>query len=349
AVPGVQDVSVNLATETATVRGSAELRLMDLTGAVSKAGYAVPVHEVDLAVGGMTCATCSGRVERALRQLPGVLSADVNLATETAVVQLSTADLAQARAELVAAVEKAGYEAGLRSDGAPGHVPAARWHTVSWWPVAVAALLSLPLVLPMVPMLWGGHWTLNGWLQLALATPVQFWLGARFYVGAFKAVRAGTGNMDLLVALGTSAGYGLSCYELLSKGADGHPHLYFEASAVVITLVLLGKWLDTRAKRQTTEAIRALHALRPEVARVRRDGVMKEGPMALVRVHDEVVVRPGERVAVDGVVIEGQSEADESLITGESLPVHKQPGDAVTGGSINGAGVLVVRTTAIGA
>ncbi|HEY2927314.1 copper-translocating P-type ATPase, partial [Piscinibacter sp.] len=192
-------------------------------------------------------------------------------------------------------------------------------------------------------------WGLNGWLQLALATPVQFWLGARFYRAGWKALKAGTGNMDLLVALGTSAGYGLSAYLLLAQAAQHAPHLYFEASAVVITLVLLGKWLETRAKRQTTEAIRALNALRPETARVRREGQDVDVAVAQVRLDDRVVVRPGERVAVDGVVLEGASHVDESLITGESLPVAKHEGDPVTGGAVNGEGLLLVRTTAVGA
>ncbi|MDG0854764.1 copper-translocating P-type ATPase [Pelomonas puraquae] len=208
--------------------------------------------------------------------------------------------------------------------------------------------LSAPLVLPMFATLFGAHWMLPGWLQLALATPVQFWLGARFYRAGWKALRAGAGNMDLLVALGTSAGYGLSVYQLLAHG-DQAMHLYFEASAVVITLVLLGKWLETRAKRQTTEAIRALNALRPERARVRRNGADLDVAIAEVRVDDQVVVRPGERIPVDGEVVEGASEIDESLITGESLPVAKHVGDRVTGGSVNAEGLLLIRTTAVGA
>ena len=190
---------------------------------------------------------------------------------------------------------------------------------------------------------------LPAWLQWALATPVQFGFGARFYRAGWKALRAGSGNMDLLVALGTSAGYGLSLYEWLKAGAAPMPHLYFEASAVVITLVMLGKWLEARAKRQTTQALRALQALRPETARLRRDGIEVEVPLDQVRVGDEVLVRPGERVPVDGLVIDGASEVDESLITGESLPVPRHAGDRVTGGAVNGEGLLVLRTVAVGA
>jgi Cu+-exporting ATPase len=190
---------------------------------------------------------------------------------------------------------------------------------------------------------------LPGWLQWLLATPVQFWLGARFYRAGWRAVKAGTGNMDLLVALGTSAAYGLSVYQLIVHGSHGMLHLYFEASAVVITLVLLGKWLESRAKKQTASAIRALQALRPEFARVRRDGADIDLPIDQVRVNDLVVTRPGERIAVDGEIVEGESHVDESLITGESLPVAKRAGDKVTGGAVNVEGVLLVRTAAVGA
>jgi Cu+-exporting ATPase len=198
-------------------------------------------------------------------------------------------------------------------------------------------------------MAFGWHWSLPGWVQWLLATPVQFWIGARFYSGAWKALQGRTGNMDMLVAVGTSAAYGLSVYHLFSgHGAHGAGQLYFEASAVVIALVLLGKWLEARAKRQTTDAIRALQSLRPNVARVRRHGVEAEVPISAVRLDDVVVVLPGERVSVDGVVLEGNSHADESLLTGESLPVTKGPGDRVTGGAVNAEGRLIVRTTAIG-
>jgi Cu+-exporting ATPase len=296
---------------------------------------------------GMSCASCVGRVERALKAVPGVQAVSVNLATETADVHGTTGLTLDS---LAAAVDKAGYHARAPIDetAAPEQGETQR-QTASWWPVAVAAVLSAPLVLPMLGLLMGRHWMINGWLQLALATPVQFWLGARFHVAAWKALRAGAGNMDLLVTLGTFAAYGLSLYQLLAHGADSMPHLYFEASAVVITLVLLGKWLEARAKHQTTEAIRALNALRPDTAHVRRGGQVQDIPASQVRVGDEVVVRPGERIPVDGQVIEGASEADESLITGESLPVAKHEGSTVTGGAMNGEGLLVLRTSQVGA
>ncbi|HTH43881.1 MAG TPA: copper-translocating P-type ATPase, partial [Oxalicibacterium sp.] len=218
-----------------------------------------------------------------------------------------------------------------------------------WLPFTLSALLSLPLVAPMLLHAFGVRLMLPPWLQWALATPVQFWFGARFYRAGWKALKAHTGNMDLLVATGTSAAYGLSVYLILVHGADAMSNLYFEASAVVITLILLGKFLEARAKKQTASAIRALQALRPNTARVRRDGVDSDVAIDAVRRGDTVVVRPGERIAVDGTVLEGNSHVDESLLTGESLPVAKRPGDKVTGAAINADGLLLVRTDAIGA
>ena len=345
AVPGVSEATINLATEEASVRADSTVDLARLRSAVEAAGYAVPTRRVSLQIEGMTCASCAGRVEKALRAVPGVSSAEVNLATERAEIGVTAR---VETAELIEAVARAGYEAvesGQPSVAAAGIMK----RRASWWPIATAAALSLPLLLPMVGEPFGRHWMLDGWLQWALATPVQFWLGARFYRAGWKALKAGAGNMDLLVALGTSAGYGLSVWQLLASPSGAMPHLYFEASAVVITLVLLGKWLETRAKQQTTEAIRALNALRPETARVRRDGVDIDLPAGQVRVGDLVVVRPGERVPVDGEIVEGASQVDESLITGESLPVAKSIGDKTTGGSVNGEGLLVIRTSAIGA
>ena len=345
-MPGVVEASVNLATEAASVRSAPGIGLAELRAAVEKAGYTVGESSVTLAIDGMTCASCVSRVEKALLRVPGVLRAEVNLATESASVTLATRHIDEAA--LVAAVERAGYVARPRHADSGADAGTASRRASEWWPVALAAALSAPLVLPMIGLLFGQHWMLPGWIQLALATPVQFWLGARFYRAGWKALKAGSGNMDLLVALGTSAGYGLSLVQLLRYGNQSM-QLYFEASAVVITLVLLGKWMETRAKRQTTEVIRALNALRPETARVRRDGVDTDVPVAQVHVGDVVVVRPGERLPVDGQVVDGSSDVDESLITGESLPVAKHEGDPVTGGAVNGEGLLVLKTTAVGA
>jgi len=295
---------------------------------------------LDIDISGMTCASCVARVEKALKAVPGVRDASVNLATERAAVQGDGLDLAA----IVAAVEQAGYAARPTGSGKTEAPAAAGLPT--WWPVAVAALLSAPLIAPMLLSPFGIDWMLPGWLQLLLATPVQFWLGARFYRAGWKAVRAGAGNMDLLVAIGTSAAYFLSLYQLLNGGGG---HLYFESSAVVITLVLLGKWLEGRARHQTVAAIRALEALRPSEAIVRRDGRDVPIPFADLRAGDLLVVRPGERVPADGRVTEGASHLDESLLTGESLPVAKGAGDRVTGGAVNGEGLLLVEATAVGA
>ncbi|MDB5795060.1 MAG: copper-transporting ATPase [Noviherbaspirillum sp.] len=295
-------------------------------------------------IDGMTCASCVGRVEKALKKVPGVNDATVNLATGKALVKVTSGVTPDV---LAAAVTKAGYDAALVQEAQPATVKASAWP--AWWPVAVSALLSLPLVAPMLGMPFGLDRALPGWLQLLLATPVQFWLGARFYKAGWKALRAGTGNMDLLVALGTSAAYGLSIYLLWAhREHDMTPHLYLESSAVIITLVLLGKWLEERAKYQTVAAIRALESLRAATALVRRAGIEKEVPVAEVRIGDIVVVRPGDRVPVDGVIIEGNSHLDESLLTGESLPVTKSVGDAATGGAVNADGVLIVEATAVG-
>ncbi len=338
AVPGVIQADVNLATEVASVEGSASFTA--LQAAVEKAGYQLKQQKLRLRISDMTCASCVSRVERALKKVNGVLSAEVNLATETASITVLSnvaPDL------LIAAVGKAGYPASLEA-AAPAKPS---WQS-SGWPVLIAALLSAPLALPMLAMLAGKHWMLNGYWQLALTLPVQFWLGARFYKAGWAALRAASGNMDLLVALGTSAAFGLSVYQLMMQGPQAMA-LYFESSAVVITLVLLGKWLEARAKRQTTAAIRALQALQPDHALVLRDGQQLLLPIAALQLGDLVLVRPGERIPVDGQVLEGSSEADESLITGESLPVAKTPGDQVTGGAVNGEGLLKLRCTAIGA
>ncbi|HZS82812.1 MAG TPA: heavy metal translocating P-type ATPase [Stellaceae bacterium] len=340
-LPGVH-ASVNLAAEQAEVQyDPARAGPADLAEAVERAGYAVPHERRVLAISGMTCATCAGRVETALRRVAGVTRAEVNLASERAAVE-GLAGLLRP-ADLIAAVRRAGYEAELLTGDAERdrHVAADEEKRLrrESGRVAAAVALSAPLLLPMLGV------PLPGWLQLALATPVQFVLGARFYRAAWKALRAGTGNMDLLVALGTSAAYFLSLY-LLAAGMGRH--LYFEAAAIVIALVLLGKWLEGRAKRSTTAALRALTALRPERARIEREGGEIEVPVDAIAIGDVVVVRPGERLPVDGLVLSGQSEADESLITGESLPVVKSAGARVTAGSINGSGLLRVETRAVG-
>ena len=349
-VPGVHDVAVNLATEQAMLHADGAAALSAAAQAVANAGYGVPRDEIELQIADMTCASCVGRVERALRAVPGVQDAQVNLATERATVTVlrGTAD-APALAD---AVTRAGYAAKTVADPMAAATGTDAQPVDFWagpWPVAISATLSLPLAAPMVLEWFGIHAMLPGLLQWLLATPVQFVFGWRFYKAGYKAVRARAGNMDLLVALGTSAAYALSVWQMFDAGPGAMPHLYFESAAVVITLVRLGKWLEVRAKRQTADAIRALAALRPDTARVLRDGAEHHVPLAEVRVGDQIVVRPGERIPVDAEVLTGNSHADESMLTGESLPVPKQPGDRLTGGAINFEGLLVARTVAVGA
>ena len=280
-----------------------------------------PPSTYDIGIGGMTCASCVARVEKALKKTPGVLSATVNLATESARIEVVSGDVTDAR--LRRAVRDAGYEPRTPEAQADAGRESP-W--AGFMPVGVGLLLTAPLVLPMLAGLWGQHWMLPAWVQFALATPVQFVLGAHFYKAGWHALKALTGNMDLLVSLGTTAGWALSVWLWLTAH-DGHaPHLYFEGSAVVITLVMLGKWLETRAKRQTTEAIRALHALRPEKAHWLGEDGEVDVPVDEILVGDRMVVRPGERFPLDGELVEGQTQVDESMLTGESLPVDTGPG-----------------------
>ena len=302
-----------------------------------------PTLTHDIGIGGMTCASCVARVEKALKKLPGVLNATVNLATESAHIDVATADVTDAR--LRRAVRDAGYEPRTPEAQADAGRDSA-WS--GFMPVGVGLLLTTPLVLPMLSVLWVQHWMLPAWAQFVLATPVQFILGARFYKAGWHALKARTGNMDLLVALGTTAGWGLSVWLWLTALAGQTPDLYFEGSSVVITLVLLGKWLETRAKRQTTEAIRALHALRPDKAHWLGEDGETDVPVDEILPGDHIVVRPGERFPLDGELLEGLTQVDESMLTGEPLPVSKGTGDALTGGSINGEGRVTMRVTAVG-
>ncbi|ABM48429.1 copper-translocating P-type ATPase [Burkholderia mallei] len=386
-VPGVVRATVNLATEKAAVDADADAHVdtARLIDAVKRAGYrASPVSDtasalapspeiaaartaIELDIAGMTCASCVGRVEKALAQVPGVARATVNLATEKATVD-ADADAHVDTARLIDAVKRAGYRASPAIAAcAPASRATATADAAAARPaspsaddrklaearreralVIASAVLTTPLALPMFAAPFGVDAALPAWLQLALASIVQFGFGARFYRAAWHALKARAGNMDLLVALGTSAAYGLSIWLMLRD--PGHAaHLYFEASAVIVTLVRFGKWLEARAKRQTTDAIRALNALRPDRARIVEHGVERDVPLAQVRVGTVVRVLPGERVPVDGRIEAGVTHVDESLITGESLPVPKEPGERVTAGSINGEGALTVATTAIGA
>ncbi|WP_370153169.1 heavy metal translocating P-type ATPase [Ferrovibrio sp.] len=357
AVPGVAEASVNLAGETAHVAyvPGAAADAAALVAAVRRAGYEVPQQQVRLQIEGMSCASCAGRIEKALLAVPGVTAASVNLAGETAEATLPRGSDAAA---LVAAVEKAGYHARPFDD----RIAAATDETPDTDPRAVAAMrernlalltlaLSLPLMAGMGFELAGRHdLMLPGWVQFAIATPVQFLLGWRFYRAGWSALKAGTGNMDLLVALGTSAAWGLSTWMLLAAPAGAMPHLYFEGSAAIIAFVRIGKWLEARAKGQTVAAMRALMKLRPATARIRRDdGREEEVPTAALQPGMRLVVRAGEAFAADGEITEGHGSIDEAMLTGESLPVDRGAGAAVHAGTINRDGMIVARVTATGA
>lgn len=291
-------------------------------------------QNISLDIKGMTCASCVNRVERVLKKDDAVISASVNLATEKAKIEFDEKKINPKT--LIELVEKAGYSASVSKSGIQEDKEAflAKERRL----IMISALLTLPLALPMLLGPFGFHLMPSPWFQLGLATPIQFMIGARFYKSAWGAMKAKSGNMELLVAIGTTAAFGLSLY-LMGKNIghlkDHPPHLYFEGAAVIITLVLLGKYLEARAKMQTTTAIKALQRLQPEV-----DKNLKLG--------DIVTVKPGERIPVDGEIVSGSTEVDESLITGESLPVEKKSGDKVVGGSINGAGLIQVKVTALG-
>ena len=345
-VVGVTDVTVNLATDTATIQGTASHS--ELITAVIEAGYQVPVKVKQFGIGKMSCSSCVKRVEQALLKVTGMVSASVNLATEH--VQVKTLSFVTDE-QLAQAVTQAGYLfIPLNNDSVINkpsqHQP---FYTKAWWPVLGAGLLTLPLVLPMLGMLFSQQWMLPPVWQWLLATPVQFYFGARFYRAGWGALKAGMGNMDLLVSIGTSAAYGLSLYLWWSfDSAHGMPHLYFESSSAVITLVLLGKYLEHKAKRRTTDALRALENLKPIEATVQRLGQWQKVAASSVQSGEKVKVIPGESVPVDGEILQGNSHLDEALISGESIPLSKKEGDIVTGGSLNLDGILEIRATNVG-
>lgn len=311
-----------------------------------------------LDIGGMTCASCVSRVEKALNKIPGIEAATVNLATEQARIRVKQGSPINIQG-IIALINKTGYEAKestLHGSSTPA-VSKLFWGSDGLGRVLLSFILSTPLILPMLLMPFGFQWSLSPEWQLILATPVQFILGWRFYKAGYKSLMAGAGNMDLLVALGTSAAYGLSVYQMLTSTHAQH-QLYFEGSAVIICMVLLGKWLETRAKQQTSEAIRALQKLWPEQAKVLDVNLTISNDVALdqyrdlpldqILPKDRVLVLPGDRIPVDGNILLGVSHVDESLLTGESDPVKKGIGSTVIGGALNGEGLLVVEAQAIG-
>jgi Cu+-exporting ATPase len=298
------------------------------------------VNLVELDVEGMTCAACAARIEKNLNRLDGV-EASVNLATEKATVRFEPRALDVGA--LIQRVRDTGYDAQVAREGE------IRDHSVEHRRARndflVAAVLSAPFLVEMSVMFSGGHGWLPGWLQWALATPVQFWSGARFYRGSWKALRGGTANMDVLVALGTSVAYAFSAVVLFFGIQQ---HLYFEAAAIVITLVLLGKYLEARAKARAAQSLESLIRLQPKTAYVEKQGKLVEVDVATLQPGDEFVVRPGDAIAVDGRVIEGDSAVNESMLTGESLPVDKHAGATVFAGTVNGEGALKCAATGTG-
>ena len=350
-LPGVQ-ANVNLATEHARVAlSSNETSPEQLVASIEKAGFSVPQQTVELGIEGMTCAACSMRIEKLLNRLPGV-EAVVNLAAER--VRIRYVPGVADSVLLIAAIDKAGFKGRLVDDKSRDEEKARKLAVYQaelrrFW---ISAALTLPLVAQMATMFSGADWgglhedMLPRWLQLALATPVQFWIGWRFYDGGWKALRGGGANMDVLVALGTSMAYVFSLVVTLA-GLD-HLHVYFEASAAVITLVLLGKLLEARAKAKTTAAIEALVRLQPKTACVERDGQLIELDAALLIPGDIFIVRPGESMPVDGEVLEGASSVNEAMLTGESMPVSKRAGDRVFAATANSEGMLRCRATGVG-
>jgi P-type Cu+ transporter len=352
---GVREAQVNFAAEQATVVfDPARHTVADLVAQVEKGGYGVPLARVEMPITGMTCANCVANVERTLnKKVPGVVQAAVNFATERASVAYLPG--AVTIEEIVAAVERAGYGAIAPSDGESGEdaEQAARNAEIrnQTRKFAVGVLFALPLfALSMLRdfSLLGpwSHAAWVSWLFGLLATPVQFYTGWDYYVGAWKSLRNRGANMDVLVALGSSVAYFYSLAVLLAP-VMGH-HVYFETSAVIITLIKLGKLLEARTKGKTGGAIRKLIGLQPKVAAIIEDGVEREVPLTQVRREAVVVARPGERIAVDGVVLEGASAVDESMLSGEPIPVDKRPGDTVAAGTINGQGLLKFRATRVG-
>ncbi|WP_067934386.1 heavy metal translocating P-type ATPase [Alicyclobacillus kakegawensis] len=343
-LPGVQAVHVNLASERARVVLNGDTTWKDVVDRIEKTGYTVPLQEADLVITGMTCAACAARIEKVVGRLPGVRSASVNLASERAQVMYVPGLIGTP--DLIRAVEKAGYGAALAS--AVGRDEEKRRKDEAYRRDLVtfgfSSLFTLPLWVQMIEMLLGGRPFLPAWVSLTLATPVQFYVGWRFYKGAYRALRGGTANMDVLVALGTSVAYFYSAALTVLGGED----VYFDSSATVVTLIFMGKLLEARAKARSGAALESLAKLGAKEAHVLRDGVETDVPAEELRVGDLVRVRPGEKVPADGVVKEGHTSIDESLLTGEAMPVARGPGDPVIGASVNQTGAFLMEVTKVG-
>lgn len=336
---------VNLATEKAVINyDDAEISTSDLVEKIQKLGYGVQEERVEFKVTGMTCAACSSRIDKVLNKTEGITSASVNLTTEIATVNyypdLITSD------QMIEKIKKLGYEAIKREDE-QAESSEARATKKMQTKLIISALLSLPLLVTMLDHLFGialPSIFMNPWFQFALATPVQFIIGWQFYVSSYKNLKTKSANMDVLVALGTSAAYFYSLYEAFKTiGTNYEPHLYFETSAILITLILFGKYLEANAKGRTTEAITKLMALQVKEARVLIDGNEQMLPIDQVNVGDRLIVKPGEKIPLDGMIKRGNSTIDESMLTGESMPVTKVVEDEVVGATINLNGLIEVE------
>lgn len=357
-IDGVAAVNVNFAMEQASVHyDPAKVDRSRLEETIKKLGYDTVKEVVQFKLEGMTCAACASRIEKGLSRMPGVTSATVNFAMETARVEYSPAEVSAE--DMQRKVQQLGYRAIAEQENDNAEDRRGRDIRRQQRRLLLSAALSLPLLWSMVAhfsftsWIYAPEWVMNPWIQLILATPVQFYVGWPFYAGAYKALRNGSANMDVLISLGTSAAYLYSLYLTLdwfARGADAHhgPPLYFETSAILITLVVLGKLFESLAKGRTSEAIQSLMGLQAKTALVERSGQELTIPVEEVLAGDIVLVRPGDKVPVDGVVLEGESAVDESMLTGESLPVGKKAGDTVIGATINGNGVLRVRATKVG-
>ncbi|EHL79247.1 heavy metal translocating P-type ATPase [Bacillus smithii] len=349
------EANVNLAMEKATVKyDPAKQSVADIQTRINKLGYGVATEKVTLDIEGMTCAACATRIEKGLNRMEGVTSATVNLATNSAVVEYNEGILSVG--DILEKIKKLGYKGQIRNEEQDHAFRREELLKQKKRQLTISIILSLPLLYTMIahlPVDLGlplPHILMNPWFQLLLATPVQFYIGGPFYLGAYRALRNKSANMDVLVALGTSAAYFYSLYEAFKTLANPEymPKLYFETSAVLITLVLVGKYFETLAKGRTTEAISKLLSLQAKEALVIRNGQEVKVPLEEVVIGDTILVKPGEKIPVDGTVIAGVSSVDESMITGESIPVDKKEGDSVIGATINTNGVLTIRAEKVG-
>jgi len=355
-VEGVSEASVNFALEQASVTFDADkVDASNLEEKIRSLGYDTVKESVDFQISGMTCAACANKIEKGLNKLPGVTKATVNFALETAHVEYSPANVTVA--DMVQKVEKLGYQATPKQEEGEQVDHRQKEIAKQKRKLIISAILSFPLLWAMVShfsftsFIWLPEIFMNPWFQLALATPVQFIIGKQFYVGAYKALRNKSANMDVLVALGTSAAYFYSLYltvQSLEMSSHHQVEMYYETSAVLITLILLGKLFEALAKGRSSEAIKSLMGLQAKTALVIRDGQEVSVPVEAVVAGDILIVKPGEKVPVDGEVVEGTSSVDESMLTGESIPMEKRVGDHVIGATINKNGVLKVKATKVG-